>query len=59
LKSGDHAGQLTWASTSYPLLTETLVQVLSDSVEKMGWCPIMHGPHALLLMKRHMLQEYW
>jgi hypothetical protein len=48
-----------WASTSYPLFTESLVQVLSDKAEKMRWCPIMHEPHMLSLMKRHMFQEYW
>jgi hypothetical protein len=47
-----------WASTSYPMLTESLVQVLSDNAEKMKRCPIMHEPHVLSLMKRHMFQEY-
>jgi hypothetical protein len=47
-----------WASAPYPPFTESLVQVLSDSAEKMRWCPIMHGPRVLSLMKRHMFQEY-
>jgi hypothetical protein len=47
-----------WASASYPLFTESLVQVLSDGAEKMKWCPITHEPH-VLLMKGHMFQEYW
>jgi hypothetical protein len=33
------------------------VQVLSESVVKMRLCRLMHEPHALLLMKRHMFQE--
>jgi hypothetical protein len=48
-----------WASMSYPLFMESLVQMLSDNAEKIRWCPIMHESHVLSLMKRHMLQEYW
>jgi hypothetical protein len=48
-----------WASASCSLFTESLVQVLSDNAEKMRWCPIMHEPHVLSLMERHMFQEYW
>jgi hypothetical protein len=41
------------------LFTESLVPMLSDSVEKMKWCPIVHEPYVLSLMKRHMFKEYW
>jgi hypothetical protein len=41
-----------WVSASYPLSTESLVQVLSDNADKMRWCPIMHERHVLLLMKK-------
>jgi hypothetical protein len=33
--------------------------VLSDNAKKMKWRPIMHEPHVISLMKRHMFQEYW
>jgi hypothetical protein len=42
-------------STSHPLSTERLVQVLSENVEKMRCCSIMQYPHGLSLMKRHIL----
>jgi hypothetical protein len=42
------------ASTSYPLFTKSLVELLSDNAEKMRWFPIM-----LSFVKRHMFQEYW
>jgi hypothetical protein len=37
----------------------SLVQVLPHNAENMRWCHIMHGPHELSSMKRHMFQEYW
>jgi hypothetical protein len=46
------------ASASYPLFTKSLVQVLSDNVEKMRWCPIICDPHVLSLMKRNMFQKF-
>jgi hypothetical protein len=45
-------------STPHPLPTKSPVQVLSHNKEKMRWCPIMHEPHVLPLMKRHMFQVY-
>jgi hypothetical protein len=45
-----------WASASYPLFAESLVQVLSNNAEETRWCPIAHEPHALWLM---MFQEFW
>jgi hypothetical protein len=57
LRSGS-CRPVDWVSTSYALLIECLVQMLSDSAEKMRWCPIIHEPH-VLLKKRYMLQEYW
>jgi hypothetical protein len=47
-----------WASSSHPLFTEILVRVLCDNVQKMRWCPIIHEPHVLSLMKRRLFQEY-
>jgi hypothetical protein len=47
-----------WASASYPLSNESLVQALSDNVEKMRYYPIMYEPHVLLLVKRVMFQQY-
>jgi hypothetical protein len=38
-----------WASASYPMFTESLIQVLSDNAEKVRWCPIMHEPHTRML----------
>jgi hypothetical protein len=52
-------GSVDWASASYPLPTEILVYVLSDSAEEMRWFPIGSQPHVLLLMKRHMFRENW
>jgi hypothetical protein len=48
-----------WAPASYPLFTESLVQVLSNNAETLRWCPIMHEPHVLPLVKRHVFLEYW
>jgi hypothetical protein len=59
IKAKGSCRPVDWASASYPLLTEGLVQVLSDRAEKMWWCPIMLEPDVLSLMKRHMFQEYW
>jgi hypothetical protein len=50
---------IDWVSVSYPLLTESLVHVSSDSAEKMNLCPIIHETYALTLMMRHMFQDYW
>jgi hypothetical protein len=36
-----------WTTASYPLFSESVVQVLSDNAEKMSWCPIRHEPHVL------------
>jgi hypothetical protein len=47
------------ASTSYILSTEGQVQVLSDSVQKVKWCPVMSEPHVLTLIKTHISQQYW
>jgi hypothetical protein len=47
-----------WASASYPLFTERLVQVLCDNAKKMNWCPIMHEPQILSSMKIYKFQEY-
>jgi hypothetical protein len=52
-------GPVDWASASWPLFTESLVQVLSDNAETMRWCPILHEPYVFLFMKRHLFQEYW
>jgi hypothetical protein len=54
----ESCGPVDWASDSYPLSTESLVRVLSGSVEKMRWCAILYQPLEWL-MKRHILLEYW
>jgi hypothetical protein len=46
---------VVWTSGSYPLLTTSMVQELSDNAERMIWCI----SHTCLLMNRHMFQEYW
>jgi hypothetical protein len=56
--SADRAGQLT--GPPRPLhCPPSLVQVLSDSAQKLMWCPIMHEQHLLSLMKRHKFQKHW
>jgi hypothetical protein len=42
---------------SYPLLTESLAQMLPDSAENMSWCPMMHEPSVLSFIKMHLFQE--
>jgi hypothetical protein len=48
-----------WISASYPLFTKSLLQVLSDNVEKIRCRPIRYKPYRLSLMKRHIFQKYW
>jgi hypothetical protein len=45
---------LDWASIFYPLSAKSLVQLLSDSAQKMRSFPSIH----VLLMKKHIFQEY-
>ena len=46
------------SSTSNPLPTEFLIEMLSDSAQKMTWCPLMHKPH-VLFEKNHIFLGNW
>jgi hypothetical protein len=57
LRAVDCAGKLTGPPCPIHCSPKSLVQVLSDNAEKMRWCPIMHEPRVLSLMKTHMFLE--
>jgi hypothetical protein len=43
------------ASTSYPPLTKSLVELLSENVEKTKWFPIIHEPYVFVGEEAHAL----
>jgi hypothetical protein len=53
LRSGDRAGQLIGPPRPVYCWPEVCFRC-----RLVRWCPTMHEPHLLSLMKRHMFQEY-
>jgi len=53
----ESCGPFDWASDSYPLPTESLAQVVSDSAVKTMWCAIPYQ-QLVWLMNRHIFLKY-
>jgi hypothetical protein len=56
IRSGDSAGQLTGPARPVHCSPKAWFWCCLNNAENMRWCPILHEPHELSLMKRHMFQ---